>query len=278
MRSGQERLIGDEFRIQQIFANLINNALKHTHQGQIEVGLKSIKSSNDLVELFCYVKDTGQGIPKLHVEKLFRRFEQVKCSEGSSGLGLSICKSLCELMNGRISVHTEVNRGTTFYFSVLCECASETILTSPNKVESSLDYSISEEILNKVARELRILVAEDNEVSQKVICQLLGRYGISHVTLCSNGEEALNTLKSRDFDLVFMDHKMPRMDGQEATRHFRQFETENGKNPVYIIALTATASSQARASSFMVGMNAFLTKPIQMEEFHRALLNFVSNK
>jgi PAS domain S-box-containing protein len=257
---------GDITRLRQILINLLNNSIKFTDTGSIEVSVTTIQKhvTNDQhnnYELKFAVKDTGIGIEKENLERLFKTFSQVNSSitrkYGGTGLGLAICKKLVELMSGKIWVESELGIGSTFYF---------TIATSAPIIQKETDQITSDaEIDAEMAKNhpLRILLVEDNVINQRMIKLMLQRMGYQP-SVASNGLEALATLHAKAYDVVLMDVQMPEMDGLTATQQICQEWTAD--NRPWIIALTASAMWGERDRCLASGMDDYLSKPIRIKE------------
>ena len=246
-------IVSDPLKLHQILSNLINNAFKFTSAGCIEIGY-SIKDE----QIVFNVRDTGPGIPKEHLANIFDRFYQVDTSmtrgyEGS-GLGLSICKGLLELLNGRIWVESEDKKGTTFYFSIPFKEGSE-----HKKPEKQTD-------LAPITRYKTILIAEDDDFSFIYLKEIFNLYD-AEIIRASNGTEAVDSCSKReDIDLVLMDIKMPGMNGLDASREIRKIRPE-----LRIIAQTAYAFEKEKQSVFDAGCNDYLSKPISLQKLLEVL-------
>lgn len=254
-------LIGDPFRLRQILSNLIGNAVKYTSEGRIDVIVEKIKSLEDRKVLLKFtVMDSGIGIPEDQTGILFNSFTQVDHSNtrefGGTGLGLAISKNLVELMSGQIWVESKVGEGSRFYFTSILESSGEG------------EYRIASSEKNKPGMEqseaLRILLAEDDLVSRMVVEKFSEEKGWK-VFIASNGKEAVDLLKRMHFDIILMDVLMPVMDGFTATRIIRQMD---GSKNTPIIAITAYALKEDRGRCIDAGMDDYLAKPIDAEEFY----------
>ncbi|WP_156899707.1 ATP-binding protein [Marinobacterium litorale] len=236
---------GDPARLRQILLNLLGNAVKFTEQGEICL---SVAMEGDVLRF--QVADTGIGIPDEAKARLFGMFEQVDASTsrrfGGTGLGLSICKRLVEQMGGEIDFRSEMGMGSCFWFTLPLQSAE-----APG--HSDVD---EQNVAQRGA--LNILVAEDNEINQQVVTQLLTHLGHRYV-LVEDGAQVLQTIKSDAFDLILMDVQMPTMNGLEATRALR----EQGCL-IPIIGLTANAMYEDRERGLEAGMDAYLPKPFDI--------------
>ncbi|MBL7127911.1 MAG: PAS domain S-box protein [Ignavibacteria bacterium] len=254
--------------IRQILLNLLNNAIKFTNKGYIKVEVGShYKEKEKKWELKFAIKDTGIGIPAAKMSKLFKPFSQVDSSAsrsyGGTGLGLAISNKLCKLMGGKMWVESKVNEGSVFYFSVKVKpYIAEDIFRTKTKSKISK--------ANILKKDIKVILAEDNLINQKVIRKIVEKLGYS-VEVVNDGAALLNQLKNGTFDIVIMDLQMPVMDGLDATRKIRNGECGVRNSELYIIALTAHAMNEDRAACFEVGMNDYLSKPIQIENLNSAL-------
>jgi signal transduction histidine kinase/CheY-like chemotaxis protein len=241
---------GDSTRLGQILFNLLGNAFKFTSYGRVKL---YIYVSNDVLTI--EISDTGVGIAEQDLGRLFKPFSQVsdsvKRKQQGVGLGLSITKKLIELMKGQINCHSILGVGTTFTVTLAVKALKNT--TVCNKIEQA-------------QKPLNILVAEDNKPNQVLIEALLKKLNHS-VTLTETGSEALNAIKTKQFDLVLMDMMMPVMDGLTATKYIR----EEMSLDVPIFALTANAGQADKVNCLNAGMNRVLTKPIKFSELRNAI-------
>ena len=260
-------LIGDALRLRQILVNLIGNALKFTEKGgDIIVTVSSTSRGDGTFNIQFAVKDTGTGIPKDKLEKIFYAYEQADPSiprqYGGTGLGLPIAKSLVEAMGGKINLASEIGKGSIFYFNII---AKGGVLLDGEKESGE----ISKFDPNFAKRHpLRILIAEDNPISQKVGVYLLEKLGY-FPDLASDGSETIELLEKVPYDIIFMDMKMPVLDGIETTKYIVA-NWPRGKRP-RIIATTANVLLEDRRRCAQAGMDDFLIKPLQIEDLVRAL-------
>ncbi|MEM8893117.1 MAG: ATP-binding protein [Bacteroidota bacterium] len=250
-----EMVFGDEKKIQQVLTNLINNAIKFTNVGYvcIEASLTS-KTWKD-IEILINIRDSGIGIPKDQQGRLFTRFYQADTSMErrfmGTGLGLVISKNLVELMGGSISARSVEGEGSVFSVSLPLQQGS----TQEKSVEPKTKREISD---------LRVLVAEDNEINQLVIRKILTNMK-HNVDVASNGKEAFDMAVRWDYDLILMDVQMPKQDGIMTTRQIR---SKLGRDEPIIAALTANAMKEDQDKCLEAGMNAYLAKPVRKEEIN----------
>jgi PAS domain S-box-containing protein len=240
-------LLGDPTRIRQILLNLVDNAIKFTHQGKVELHV-TFESVNHEIGCRFTIKDDGIGMNGETQARLFQAFSQADSSTtrryGGTGLGLAVSSQLAGLMGGRITVESTPARGSCFTLMLLLPPATLPLAELTDQPEVRLQG--------------RILVVEDHPVNQKVLAHQLHEMGLQY-TVASSGPQALDLLAEEDFDLVLMDCQMPGMDGYETTRRIRQLPTDARHIPV--IALTANAGSDFREVCIAAGGNDYLSKP-----------------
>jgi len=261
-----DEVVGDRGRLRQVLTNIVGNAVKFTDKGRVAVAVEAAEQASlpsDQVCLLFKVKDTGIGIPKDNLEKVFESFTTGAAAThtkyGGTGLGLAITKRLVEMMGGRIWASSEVGTGSVFSFTVVFG------LEGQEKEESS--GKSQTENTNRVPK-LKILLAEDDTTSQLLTHKLLTKRGHS-VTSVFTGSETLEALQKEDFDLVFLDIRMPGLNGEEVAHRVRAGEARNPRVP--IAALTAAALKGDRERLLAAGMDDYLSKPIVVEELDRVL-------
>ncbi|MBE9483492.1 MAG: response regulator [Bacteroidetes bacterium] len=254
-----EFLSGDPSRLKQIILNLVNNAVKFTLKGQVHVFIDIVDEHDDRVKIMFKVHDSGIGISEEGKKHLFQLFSQVDNSTtknyGGTGLGLSIAKQLVILMKGEIGMESEWDKGSMFWFSAWLDKSSRTTaIPEPFDREFIFD--------GEASKKLYILLAEDNEINQKIIQYSLTNAGYS-VDIARNGQEAIDMYHQNNYDLVLMDVQMPILDGYEATAHIREVENVimNGSQRIPIVALTANAMKGDREKCLDAGMDEYLSKP-----------------
>lgn len=250
-------LMGDPTRLKQLLLNFGSNAVKFTEQGSVTIHVNLLANEGINYTVKFSVKDTGLGIPKDKLDGIFDPFKQADTSTtrkfGGTGLGLAICRQLIELMHGSVGVESEPGEGSTFWFKVpLKQEKSE--LSSNGNLES-----FSEEARQKLSK-MKILVVEDDKMSQLVVKKYLEKEGLS-VDIVETGREALRALEERAYGAVLMDVQMPDLDGYEATEEIRELERITG-NHIPIIMLTASAMAEDRENGMEAGADDFITKPI----------------
>ncbi|MES2800927.1 MAG: ATP-binding protein [Bdellovibrionota bacterium] len=253
-------LNGDSGRFQQILRNLVSNAIKFTPSGSITVTTKQQSATHTSVELYVEVQDSGIGIDTQLHSTLFEKFSQTDSSNtrkyGGTGLGLSICKNLVHMMGGTIGISSEPGKGSTFWFTVKLQPAKSQSLAVQTQTIPQFTHK-------KIAG--RILIVEDNPINQKIAIKLVEKMGC-RADAVGNGREALDALARIPYDLVLMDCQMPEMDGFEATQKIRKSEKASSKKRIPIVALTASAMGADQQQCLDVGMDDYLTKPVDFQK------------
>lgn len=254
----------DEGRLKQILTNLVGNAIKFTSEGTVCMGAYVMGLNDKNMRVTFTVSDTGIGIKPEQQEFIFDSFRQASSSTtrsfGGTGLGLAISKNLSQLFGGDLEVTSEEGVGSVFYFTIEMELASpEEIFTADDQTEHDLNLT-----------GYRFLIAEDNELNILVARGFFEKWG-AHVTIARNGEEAVDWMRSGDFDMIFMDLHMPKMDGIEATKNIRAFNTN-----IPIIALTASAMLKEKHEVFNCGMNEIVAKPFDPIDLNQKIKIFLS--
>ncbi len=252
-------VLGDPERLAQVLINLIGNAIKFTHEGEVHVRVQPSGAS-----LEFSVIDTGIGIPEEKRGMLFKSFSQTDASfarhYGGTGLGLAISKGLVELMGGQISVRAREEKGSTFSFTLPLKAVDQPPI--PSAETSPQDPG-------KSTAAARILLAEDDPLIREMITMMLAQKGVK-VSIAETGTEAVEKWEVGHFDLIFMDLEMPEMNGLEATRAIRNRENGRGKH-TSIIGLTGHALGEVIADCLNAGMDQVLTKPFQMQDLYSAV-------
>lgn len=266
--------LSDDYRLNQILLNLINNSIKFTPQGIIALSVRIVSQVSDgYIFEFC-VSDDGIGMNQSQVEKLFKTYSQADSSTtrqyGGTGLGLAISKNLCELMGGEIWVTSQEKQGSQFYFTIFAGNVNQDNekIGTQKVIDVESNYSDIKEVRkNIINAKLRALVVDDNDVNLIVAQKLLIQSGVS-VETAINGREAVKKISENSFDFILMDIQMPIMNGYEATKAIRkQLKLES----LPIIALSANVMEGDRQKSLDSGMNAHLGKPIDIELLLRVI-------
>lgn len=256
-------LIGDPYRLNQVLLNLIGNAIKFTEVGSVDVRWDVIKDSMSFQIIRISVKDSGIGMESAFVSKLFEKFSQeyesVTRNYGGTGLGMSICKELVELMGGSIYAESEKGKGTTVSFEISFTKGTNNDLPN-DKVDTS-------DVSHNFLRNKTVLITDDNQMNRLLASTILKNYG-ADIIEASNGEEATRIVQSQEPDLILMDIQMPVMNGYEASKKIRK---DGYTMP--IIALTANAVRGENEKCIKAGMNDYMAKPFKEEELLRILAN-----
>ncbi|MBO2605421.1 transporter substrate-binding domain-containing protein [Shewanella algae] len=258
----------DPLRVKQILSNLIGNAIKFTDQGHIKVTAKKELDAEGKAQLLLRVTDTGIGIPIKEQQKLFRPFAQVHNgahNKGGTGLGLMICRSLCDMMGGTLSMMSEPGQGTSISMRIPL-LAAETHLFGENKVNSTADVIPS-------IQAQHVLIVDDHPANRLLLSQQL-RYLGHTVEEANDGKEALQLFSQRSYKIVITDCNMPEMDGYELSRRLRQLEQNQNLSPAVLLGYTANAQLEAKRACIEAGMNDCLFKPISLEELQQKLNSF----
>jgi len=251
---------GDPTKITQLFYNLLNNAIKFTHQGTINLELM-VEKVDTMYRINLMVHDTGIGIKEDVKQRIFMPFSQgdssITRNFGGTGLGLTICKEIVEQYQGTLDVRSTYMKGSTFIAQFMLEASSEISEMSYVKEESNMFIPVKAK---------KVLVAEDNEINQKVMMKYLTKQGIEF-DLAANGNEAIQLCKTTPYDIIFMDCQMPELDGLAATAIIRA--SIDAKVP--IIAMTAFSSQEDKKRCYEAGMNGFIMKPVDFKTVGRYL-------
>ena len=286
-------LCGDEIRVRQILTNLIGNAIKFTEKGRVALEVKMLKERDTGMDLRFEIHDSGIGMTAEQLEHIFDAFRQVDASisrrYGGTGLGLTICKQLVDMMEGKIGAGSEEGKGSVFWFEIS--------LQKPDRRESQISFDFDGEVprtasydephaaanginppshkIETMEHAVRVLVVEDNLVNQTVAVRTLQKMGCEAVA-ASDGNEGMERLKGEFFDVVLMDVQMPGMDGIETTRCLREWEQAEGRPRIPVIAMTAHALSGDRERCLEGGMDGYITKPINIAELSEAILEWTA--
>jgi PAS domain S-box-containing protein len=265
-----ERVVGDLNRLRQILFNLIGNSIKFTERGQVGLRIAVDSGTPEDLRLHFVVTDTGVGIAPEKQKLVFKAFSQADSSTarkfGGTGLGLTICSRLVELMDGEIWVESILGQGSQFHFTAKLGQGKPGVAPRP-RADSASPAKFKKVL--EASRKLRILLAEDNPVNQKIACRVLEKKGYE-VTVAADGHAAMAALDRAQFDVVLMDVQMPEMDGFETTAAIRARERDTGKH-LPIIAMTAHAMQGDRERCLVAGMDDYLSKPLKVPELMELL-------
>ena len=257
-------VVGDPVRLKQILYNLLNNAVKFTEAGSVDLHVKLVINDGISALLHFAVSDTGIGIDEGEIERLFKPFSQVDTSTtrrfGGTGLGLAIARRLVDLAGGEIGVDSAAGQGACFWFTLPLGLPEPRAAVEPVSV---VDVPEAE-----APRTVRILLAEDNRINQMLIASMLKKRGHT-VKIVDDGQQALDAVIAGSFDIVLMDMQMPEMDGEEATAAIRALPAP--KNRIPVLALTADVMPEHRARYLAAGVNDLVTKPIDWQHLLKAI-------
>lgn len=293
-------IYGDPIRLHQVLGNLISNSLKFTEDGSVTIGSRLDSETKDKATLTFWVKDTGIGISAEQKAKLFQPFSQADTSTarkyGGSGLGLSICRSLIEtMMKGKIELDSQQNIGTTAWFTVTFDKANPDVTAGdPRAPPDTFSRRSSDNVnrepspnpyldLSQISKEsLRVCIAEDNAINQKIAIQYIQRLGYKHVDAYDNGLKAVEGLRQKalegqPYHVILMDVQMPVMDGYDATRLIRKDSLEAVRK-ILVIAMTASAIQGDREKCLAAGMNDYLAKPVRSDVLKKKLDTYVGGQ
>jgi two-component system, sensor histidine kinase and response regulator len=263
-----EVLLGDPLRLGQILTNFVNNSVKFTEQGEIRLEIEQLERTGEKVQLKFAVRDTGIGMTKEQAARLFQPFTQADMSttrkHGGTGLGLTICRRLVELMGGRVWLESEAGVGSTFFFTVWLGVGTA---TGTGKI-----------VPEKLAQ-LRVLVVDDNATAREILQEPLSALA-SRVDVVASGKEAIAAIQQHDptdaYDIVFMDWRMPGMDGLQASRYIKSDETL--KNPPHIVLVTAFGREEVREEAERLDLDGFLVKPVTKSMIVDTLVNVFAHE
>jgi CheY-like chemotaxis protein len=260
---GEDILISsDATRLKEVLINLTSNAIKFTRHGGITIKLSypEIGSMDHLTTLYFSVEDTGEGMEPEELKLLFNRFSQTlgtQSKETGFGLGLAICKEMVRSMGGKIWVDSKKNQGSKFSFTI---CAQAQVPTF--RIRSREHSPVSSNL--GVPPSLNLLVVDDNSMVRKVLVMQLPKGSI--ISEASQGKEAVERFLEKKFDIIFMDLRMPVMDGIQATKEIRRIEKEKNLQRTWIVGISADAREEYQMNAIESGMDDFLTKPVSREK------------
>lgn len=268
------KLCGDVGRIRQVLINILNNAIKFTKVGSVSLSVSSRYTDDEHIELQFIVKDTGIGIKEEDMALIFESFRQLDMNKNrkteGTGLGLAITKQLVTLMQGDIQVESEYGKGTCFTIHIIQKVADRFTIKEKPMVRHAVEEK-KERMF--VSRDYRVLVVDDNNINRKVATSMLKLYGFQ-IHEANSGKAAIELVKTHEYDMIFMDHMMPEMDGVEATRIIRTECKDTAANTI-IIALTANAIQGAREMYLGNGFEDFLSKPFERTQMRELLERWI---
>lgn len=273
---------GDVNRVQQVLINLVGNAIKFTHRGEVVVSVRAQESADGLSRFKFSVKDTGIGIPKKHHDSIFNKFTQADTSTtrkyGGTGLGLAICQQICKLMDGEIGVQSQEGKGSTFWFTAGFAPASPEQAEVVHKEQEDKERVLSFPKDSSIPpEEVRLLVVEDHPINYMLLSKWLKKLGIENIDHAENGVEALERCEWTQYHLILMDCQMPKMDGYEATGQIRKRE-EIALLHTPIVAMTANAMVGDKEKCLKAGMDDYMSKPLQFDRLQAVLRRWVDTE
>lgn len=269
-------LYGDEGRIRQVMVNLLNNAVKYTKEGSVALNIYGVRE-NESFALKIEVKDTGIGIKDEDMDKLFRDFERLDLKENrnveGTGLGLAITRNLVELMQGTLGVSSVYHKGSTFTVTIPQEIRAEEPVGDFKQRFEEFKKQQSDYHESFVAKDASILVVDDNEMNLQVVKNLLKKTQVQ-VTTCLSGAECLHLISNHHYDMVLLDHMMPKMDGMETLQRAKKLQDSQCKETPFI-ALTANAISGVREMYLEAGFDNYLSKPVTGKALEKMILKYL---
>lgn len=268
-------LMGDDVRLTQVIMNLLTNAVKYTEKGKITLLIKNEELTEDEVCLYVEVRDTGIGIKDEDMHKLFESFERIEEKRNrnieGTGLGMAIVTKLLDMMGSKLEVESVYGEGSAFSFRIKQEIVDTTPIGNYHeRIESRIEAS--EEKKELYVPKARILVVDDNDMNIKVAKNLMKLNGFIPDT-CMSGEECLEILRKNTYDIVFLDHMMPKMDGIETLKHIQ--EEKLVSDGTHVIALTANAVNGAKEMYIEAGFEDYLSKPIEIPDLVEILIKYL---
>lgn len=271
-------LYGDDIRIRQILTNLLSNAIKYTKEGRVELSVKG-EIKDNTVTLYCSVTDTGIGIKEEHLTNLFEEYKRIE--DGSNhhiegtGLGLNITMRLLNLMGSKLQVQSEYGKGSKFFFE-LKQLVTDSVTIAEYNKQQKRNQNPKQRTCAFTAPEAKLLVVDDNIMNRKVFTKLLEPTKMQ-IDQAESGFECIDKMKETRYDIVFLDHMMPQMDGTETLRRLREMTGYPSERSV-IIALTANAFVGARQQYISEGFDDFLPKPIIYKDAEELILSFLPSQ
>ncbi len=269
-------ILGDAIRLRQILLNLMNNAVKFTHEGGVQISVTTTDTDNQTTLMFA-IKDSGIGLSPEQLQKLFYPFTQASIATtrqyGGTGLGLVICQKLVQMMGGKIWAESVPNQGSTFSFVIPVSVTDEAPQTMTPIERRNTQYPtnlLRTDLSTQLP--LKILIAEDNLINQEMVLAMLSKMGYVP-KIVNDGIEALEAIKEQDFDIVFLDVQMPRMNGLETATHIVGKWSQLSDNPLRpkLIAMTASAMQGDREMCLDAGMDDYISKPVSFETLQRII-------
>ncbi|MCR4992151.1 MAG: response regulator [Lachnospiraceae bacterium] len=269
------KLYGDDVRISQVIMNLLTNAVKYTEKGSVTLSIKTKEICDDNLILNVAVKDTGIGIRKEDIDKLAISFERLEEKRNrhieGTGLGISIVTKLLEMMNSRLEVESEYGKGSVFSFYLKLKIADATPVGKYQDRRSGA-VRVTADAQKFISGGAKVLITDDNEMNLKVASNFMQLFGITP-EVCTSGEETIRLMRGKKYDMVLLDHMMPKMDGIETLEILKKESLVDEKTVV--IALTANAVVGAKEQYLSAGFNDYLSKPIEIKELEKMLRKYL---
>ena len=267
-------LLGDDVRISQVIMNILTNAVKYTEKGYITFKISNLGVSKGFCRLLVSVKDTGIGIKQEDIDKLSISFERLdekrnRHIEGT-GLGISIVTKLLNMMDSKLQIKSEYGVGSEFYFELPIQVVDDTPIGGYNLTSKTTKNTAASEVLISVSG-AKILITDDNEMNRKVASNLMKLFGIEP-DICESGKETIEMMKKNHYDMLFLDHMMPEMDGIETLKVLRDSSLVDN---TVVIALTANAVVGAREQYMNAGFDDYLSKPIELSQMEKLLVKYI---
>lgn len=273
------QLYGDDVRIRQILTNLLSNAIKYTKEGKVKLEIKGEVKDNT-VTLFCSVTDTGIGIKEEHLADLFEEYKRIEDKSNhrieGTGLGLNITMHLLELMGSKLQVQSEYGKGSKFFFELKQTVTGSMTIEAYHQQKKQKQINKTQRTVSFTAPNARLLVVDDNEMNRKIFSKLLEPTQIQ-IDQAESGFECLDKMKENRYDIVFLDHMMPQMDGPETLHRLKEMQGHPSESAV-IIALTANAFVGARQQYINEGFDDFLPKPIIYKDAEELIMRFLPSQ
>ncbi|MGN0341489.1 MAG: ATP-binding protein [Roseburia sp.] len=273
-------LCGDEVRVRQVINNFLSNAVKYTREGSVTLSIGYEKQQKNQMTLVIAVKDTGIGIREKDLDKLFQSFTRIEEKRNrnieGTGLGLNLTKRLVEMMGGEISAESTYGKGSCFTAKIPQNIINPEPLGDFEKRYQQLLHTTDTQKMTLVAPDAQVLVVDDVEINLKVFKGLLKKTGIQ-IDTAESGKECLEYAKEKHYDLIFLDHMMPEMDGMETLEQMKLLaDSPNKDTPV--VMLTANAIRGAKEQYIQAGFSDYLTKPIREEDLQEVLTKYLAGK
>ncbi|WP_420572288.1 response regulator [Kordia sp.] len=264
-----EKLVGDYLKMSQVFINLISNALKFTKDGIVEISAKILEENDTQQNILFEIKDNGIGISQAMQENIFDSFSQgsvqINRKYGGTGLGLTIVKSLLELLESNIQLESKLGEGSTFRFPLILEKLEPEVVTTTTSVSND-----SEEKTDLKSRKFKVLLVEDNKINQVITKKIIAKQNMT-CDIADDGYQAIDYARSNRYDFILMDIHMPGISGIEATKEIRKFDVSTP-----IIALTAISLDDNKGDFLKNGFNEVISKPFDPEIFYKKISNILT--